>query len=150
MTTSTKPRGRTPAAQAGVVKAASPAATNTSAGVSDPATGAPAPVAATEVAQAEAAAIAEALTPPGGSVGELIAGTVAQRPDDAAPGEQVGGPIKAVRVRALPEAGFRRAGRHWSTEAVDVPADELTAKQIDALLREPMLHVTLISAAAGE
>jgi hypothetical protein len=53
-------------------------------------------------------------------------------------------------VRALPEAGFRRAGRHWPAEAVEVPADELAAEQIDALLREPMLHVTLIGEPDGE
>lgn len=143
----TKAAGKKAATAAG---AGSSGTTNTSASGSSSVTGAPAPVAATEAKQAEAGTIAEALTPPGGSVGEVISGTVEARPDGAEPGEKVDGLLKALLVRALPEAGFRRAGRHWPAEAVEVPADELTAEQIDALLREPMLHVTLIGEPDGE
>lgn len=38
-------------------------------------------------------------------------------------------------------AGFRRAGRAWSTAPETVPADELSAAQIAALRADPMLVV---------
>lgn len=89
----------------------------------------------------ELAAIAEALTPPGGSVGEVL---------DAERDGRDDGTVEALRVRALPEAGFRRAGRNWPSTPVDVPVDDLSFEQIDALMNEPMLHVTLIGQAEGE
>lgn len=45
-----------------------------------------------------------------------------------------------LRVRATVE-GFRRAGRAWSTEPVDVRVDEFDAAQIKALWAEPRLTV---------
>lgn len=94
-----------------------------------------------ELAAEDAAAIAESLTPPGGALADVLA---AEADMPAAP------MVAAVLVRALPEAGFRRAGRHWPATPVTVAADELSFEQIDALLREPMLHVTLIGEAEGE
>jgi len=49
-------------------------------------------------------------------------------------------PVPGLRVRALAE-GFRRAGRAWSVEAVDVPAAEFAKAQIEALRNEPQLVV---------
>lgn len=43
--------------------------------------------------------------------------------------------------------GFRRAGRAWSKEPTEVPAEEFTADQIEALLSDPALIVTPVAAA---
>lgn len=42
--------------------------------------------------------------------------------------------------------GFRRAGRAWSKEPVEVPAEELTAEQVQALYDEPNILVTPVAA----
>lgn len=44
------------------------------------------------------------------------------------------------------QAGFRRAGRVWSTEATFVALDELTQEQIAALESEPLLSVQRVEA----
>lgn len=105
----------------------------------------------------EAAVIAEALTPAGGSV-EDVQPTLEQRPDNAEAGVKIGGFVGAdiqggpfaLRVRALPPQGFRRAGRHWPAQEVEVQCRLLTSDQIAALLNEPMLHVTVIDGADGQ
>lgn len=48
--------------------------------------------------------------------------------------------VPALRVRASVE-GFRRAGRAWSVEAVDVPVADFTKAQVEALRGEPRLVV---------
>lgn len=40
--------------------------------------------------------------------------------------------------------GFRRAGRAWSKEATEVLAEDLTAEQVEALMREPKLQVSVV------
>lgn len=40
---------------------------------------------------------------------------------------------------------FRRAGREFTREAVDIPLETLTEAEIDALLAEPMLEVAYIA-----
>lgn len=49
--------------------------------------------------------------------------------------------IPGLRVRALAD-GFRRAGRAWSAEAVEVPCAEFTKEQVAALRAEQQLVVT--------
>ncbi len=48
--------------------------------------------------------------------------------------------VPGLRVRALVE-GFRRAGRAWGSQAVEVPAAEFTKAQVEALRNEPQLVV---------
>lgn len=48
--------------------------------------------------------------------------------------------VPGLRVRAQVN-GFRRAGRAWSAESVDVAASEFTKAQIEALRAEPQLVV---------
>lgn len=49
-------------------------------------------------------------------------------------------PVPGLRIRALAE-GFRRAGRAWSVQSVEVPAAEFTKAQIEQLRNEPQLVV---------
>lgn len=135
-------------------------------------TGAAAIDPAAEAAAADVAAQAEALTPPGGNVAELlgstevrvgglvIPGKLGERADDAHPGEALtfaepvtleeavrlaheDGTLSHLHVRALPEYGFRRAGRFWPPgEGVTVFAGNFDAEQVQALLTEPQLVVT--------
>jgi hypothetical protein len=49
--------------------------------------------------------------------------------------------VAGLRISALAD-GFRRAGRAWTTEAVDVPVSEFTKDQVAALKAEPGLRVT--------
>jgi hypothetical protein len=64
------------------------------------------------------------------------------------PGEGTIDDVKVthLQVRSL-VAGFRRAGRAWSTEEVTVDVAEFTAEQVEQLLAEPTLVVLPI---AGE
>lgn len=48
--------------------------------------------------------------------------------------------VPGLRVRALVN-GFRRAGRAWSAESVDVPASEFDKAQIAQLREERQLVV---------
>lgn len=95
---------------------------------------------AAEAAAADLAAKAEAVTPAGGSVDALVFDPLAHEPV-----------ITHLRVRARPEAGFRRAGRHWpGGEGVTVPVDDFTPEQILALEAEPELAVTFIVGPVAE
>ena len=49
--------------------------------------------------------------------------------------------VPGLRIRAVPENGFCRAGRRWPREAQDVPLTEFDKKQLAALRAEPMLVV---------
>lgn len=105
------------------------------AGVS-PAPGAEAAVdPAAESAREEQLAIAESLTPPGGSVDEILGGAVV-----AGSVEEFDGAITHLRVRALRD-GFRRCGRAWSAHEVEVAADAFTEAEVERLLAEPNLVV---------
>lgn len=97
---------------------------------------------ATEDARERELMIAESLAPAGGSVTDIMADA------PAAPSGNAADPVlTGLIVRALPPTGFRRAGRHWGPEPVEVAADDFTVEQINALLDEPLLHVTLIGEA---
>lgn len=48
--------------------------------------------------------------------------------------------VPGLRVRALVN-GFRRAGRAWSVESVDVPLADLNKVQVAQLRDEPQLVV---------
>lgn len=56
--------------------------------------------------------------------------------------------VTHLRVTARPASGFRRAGRHWPAEQVDVPVDQLTDAQVTQLKAEPNLIVQEIEAKA--
>lgn len=49
-------------------------------------------------------------------------------------------PVPGLRVRALAD-GFRRAGRPWPAQAVEVPVSEFTKAQIEQLRAESQLVV---------
>lgn len=89
--------------------------------------------------------------------------TEGTRPDAAAPGEPIAGfaapaddavdihamqPSDALRIVAVPPEGFRRCGRWWSgTEPTIVHVAELTDDQVERLLTEPQLSVSVITQA---
>lgn len=58
------------------------------------------------------------------------------------------GTIPALRVKARPEGGFRRAGVHWPHEGLVIAADAFTPEQINTLLAEPQLIVEHMSVAS--
>lgn len=64
-------------------------------------------------------------------------------PEGAGDGAEVN--VDKLVVRSL-VAGFRRAGRAWPAEEVEVDISEFTAEQIAQLLAEPKLVVLPISA----
>lgn len=73
----------------------------------------------------------------------MIAESLAPADAPAAPSGNAADPVlTGLIVRALPPTGFRRAGRHWGPEPVEVAADDFTTGQLEALLNEPLLHVT--------
>lgn len=89
--------------------------------------------------------------------------TEGTRPDDAAPGEPLAGfaapaddavdihaiqPSDALQIVAIPPEGFRRCGRWWSgTEPATALVADLTDDQVERLLTEPQLAVTIITQA---
>lgn len=90
---------------------------------------------AAESAREAQLAIAESLTPPGGSVDEILGAVVV-----AGALEEGEGVVTHLRVRALRE-GFRRCGRAWSVHEIDVAADAFTEAEVERLLAEPNLVV---------
>jgi hypothetical protein len=90
---------------------------------------------AAESAREEQLAIAESLTPPGGSVDEILGGAVV-----AGSVEEFDGAVTHLRVRALRD-GFRRCGRAWSAHEVEVAADAFSEAEVERLLAEPNLVV---------
>lgn len=60
-----------------------------------------------------------------------------------------GGTVTLLRIASKVE-GFRRAGRAWSTTAVDVPASDFTEAQVNQLKAEPNLVVVEIEVAEKE
>ena len=69
-----------------------------------------------------------------------------QKPDEVKKDDENTAPpvsvemVKALRVQAK-RHGFRRAGRAWNKEAVDVPLSELTQDEIEQIRNEAMLTV---------
>lgn len=116
---------------------------NTSEGV-EPATAAASGVSpeagGSETAVEDLARKAEAVAKPGDDVHDIVA---AQR------GARQAGKAVLLRVRALVDGGFRRAGQRWSSEPVTVPARRFTPEQITALEAEPLLEVTRITGEDG-
>ncbi len=58
---------------------------------------------------------------------------------------KAGEPIARRLIVSSKAEGFRRAGRAWSKNAETVSVDDFTAEQIEALLAEPMLDVTIVA-----
>lgn len=53
-------------------------------------------------------------------------------------------PIDALEIKSFPAGGFRRAGRHFTTDPVTIPCCELTDAQIEQLECEANLIVKRI------
>lgn len=80
--------------------------------------------------------------------GVVIEGKMDWRPDDAEPGVAVGGfYVPRLRIASRSPAGFRRCGRRWGPEPVEVDADAFTEAEILRLLDEPELMVTAVTGA---
>ena len=56
------------------------------------------------------------------------------------------GPVGLTVVVKGPVAGRWRIGRHFTSEPVSIPADELTEAQARALAGDPLLMVTFVEA----
>ncbi len=54
-------------------------------------------------------------------------------------------PVVTQLIVSAKAEGFRRAGRAWSKLAESVNAEDFTDAQIEALLSEPMLDVTVVA-----
>lgn len=53
---------------------------------------------------------------------------------------------RVLSVRAIRAEGMRRAGRYWSgAKSTEVPVSEFTEAQLEQLLAEPLLKVSMIS-----
>lgn len=97
---------------------------------------------AAEAAAADLAAKAEAVTPAGGSVAEVLAGSTKPYADLVLSGIEAGA-VRELHVVARPQAGFRRAGRAWPAgHGVEVAVADLSKEQLVALLGESELVVT--------
>ena len=95
--------------------------------------------AAAEAASEARAIEAETVVQPGGSLTEVLCA------------DRLEGTLSHLHVRALPEHGFRRAGRFWPPgEGVTVIADHFSDGQLVQLLSEPNLVVTPILREAAE
>lgn len=75
------------------------------------------------------------------SIAQVVLDAQAARPDEPI--------VTHLLVRSL-APGFRRAGRAWPAEEVEVSVDDFTVDQVNALLREPMLVVTPMVMGMGE
>jgi hypothetical protein len=53
--------------------------------------------------------------------------------------------VTHLRVRAITERSFHRAGRHWTNEWTTVSIDEFTEAQVQLLLDEHYLQVEMIA-----
>lgn len=60
-------------------------------------------------------------------------------------GKKSGEPVATALIVSSKVEGFRRAGRPWSREAQTVSIDEFSLEQIEALLAEQMLAVTVVA-----
>lgn len=58
------------------------------------------------------------------------------------PKSKQAGPASAcLKVAARNPAGFRRAGRFFGAEVIEIPLDEITAEDAEAIKTEPALIV---------
>lgn len=121
-----------------------------------------APAAPEGFSQFDAAhATEEGNTPPVGD--GVVEGSVGLRPDNAEPGISLGGfepypaepaagvyvPVASfvvhLRIASRSPEGFRRCGRRWGPEAVEVSADEFSDEEILRLFAEPELIVLAVT-----
>lgn len=126
-------------------KAKAPAAgggspgTNTSEGI-EPATAVEASGVSLEAGAGEAASEdlarkVEAVLKPGESIDDIGKGRSAEP-----------AVVTHIEVRSTRPRGRRRAGRSWGPQAVRVAVSELTADEIEALYRDPLLQVEFVGA----
>lgn len=78
--------------------------------------------------------------------------TPAPQPDAAPPAKEAKAPspkkkdvIATALIISSKVEGFRRAGRPWSKTEQTVSIDEFTTEQVEALLGESMLDVTVVA-----
>lgn len=77
---------------------------------------------------------------------ESIAGTVEEMEGEPGPGLLVSGFfVPRLRIASRSPAGFRRCGRRWGPEPVEVDADEFTEAEILRLFAEPELMVAAVT-----
>lgn len=62
-----------------------------------------------------------------------------------APSPKKNQPVATALIVSSKVEGFRRAGRPWSKAAQTVSIDEFTTEQVEALLGESMLDVTVVA-----
>ncbi|SIQ96358.1 hypothetical protein SAMN05421829_108161 [Aromatoleum tolulyticum] len=75
-----------------------------------------------------------------------IEGTVEEIAGEPGPGTVVSGFVMThLRIASRSPAGFRRCGRRWGPEPVEVDADEFTEADILRLLDEPELIVAAVT-----
>lgn len=75
---------------------------------------------------------------------EAAAGT-GNAPQAGSPVPPADTPAPAPVLRVFgPAKGFRRAGRDFGAEPVDIPVDDLSEDELAAILAEPELHCGLI------
>lgn len=86
----------------------------------------------------------EGSSPPRGGV--AIAGTVEEMAGEPGPGTEVSGfVVTHLRIASRSPGGFRRCGRRWGPEPVEVDADEFSEGEIQRLLAEPELMVAAVT-----
>ncbi|MCC4116352.1 hypothetical protein LLG90_13410 [Aromatoleum toluclasticum] len=77
--------------------------------------------------------------------GTPIAGTVEEVAGEPGPGTVVSGFVMPhLRIASRSPAGFRRCGRRWGPEPVEVDAAEFTEDEIMRLFAEPELMVAAV------
>jgi hypothetical protein len=106
-----------------------PAASDTAAATSQPASAAPEASVGDAVVTQPGAEAQAAASPAGGSATDAVDGLG----DD--------GDIEGLWVEAIPEQGFRRCGFRFTREGFGIALDALTAEQIEQLENEPNLKV---------
>lgn len=78
--------------------------------------------------------------------GDAIAGTVEEIAGEPGPGTVVSGFfIPRLRIASRSPGGFRRCGRRWGPEPVEVDAAEFTEAEILRLFDEPELMVAAVT-----
>ncbi len=74
-----------------------------------------------------------------------IAGTVEQFAGEPGQGAPIASYVTSLRVASRSPSGFRRCGRRWGPQAVEVPSDEFSDDEILQLFAEPELIVLAVT-----
>jgi len=74
-----------------------------------------------------------------------IAGTVEEFAGEPGQGAPIASYVTSLRVASRSPSGFRRCGRRWGPQAVEVPSDEFSDDEILQLFAEPELIVLAVT-----